>query len=192
MRQQTRAVVVAPLQIVDKHHQRMHVGDPPEHLAEGGEGPRAQLPGIVGGCAASPLSPQDVDPLKHRKQPRQRFEIARQDPDRLHVGQIAQKARQRIDDVVKRFERDRLPLIAASREHHRAIPLRHICDEVPHQGSLSDSGGTFHQRDHWLVLFGGGECVIQGRKLPFAPDKAAGLTGDFWDCDPGLATQARQ
>ena len=78
LRQQRRAIGVAPLKVIDRHHERPAVADAGQQLAQGMEGPPAQLLGVgdLGGEARGHR--HGLGTAEDREDPRQRSDVAGQ------------------------------------------------------------------------------------------------------------------
>ncbi len=139
--QQGGTVRITPLQVVNVQDERLHGGEAAEQVAQGGEGPAAQLVRVghagrltvrgVGDCRDAP---------QHREQSHQRRRVERQQVGGLVPAQPRQMAAQRVDEAVQRLVRHRLLLVAAPRQHQRRAGVRQPVEEVLHEKGLAGAG----------------------------------------------------
>ena len=168
--EQPRAVLVAPLEIVDEDDDARAVGDASEELLKREK--CAPLPLVGVGCQSSASRCRDrFDPSEHREHARQRVDVSRQERRHLARREPAQMPAQRIHDGVHGFERQELALVAASAQHEPAVPVKSRIEEPLHESRLAHPRKPLHEDDHGPAVADSSERLAEQGERLLAPDE---------------------
>ena len=176
LRKQSRAIGIAPLEVVDGQHQRASVAQPRQQFAQGDEGPPSQL-SRVGDLDRTPRQRRHgLDPVQHRENLRERPDVAREYSLHCCGGQSPQMPAQGVDQAVQGLVGNRLLLVASPRQHHGRLTPDETRQEVLDQDSLSRPRAAVDVDGGRLPAAHRLERVIQDLEMPLPADERSSLT----------------
>ncbi len=169
LHQQRDAVDVAPLCVVDEHHQRLALRERGEQIAEGDERAPAYSLRIVAGLVPAPADARD--PLQDGKHTSQGRHVDRQRERFALFLEEHQMAAERIDGAVDRLVRDRLTLVSPPAENERFPALREAVEEVLHDRGFAHPRHTGEAHGHLHARSSAVEGLAERAELLLAPDE---------------------
>jgi hypothetical protein len=114
--EQSQAVPVGPLQIVEEEHQPNALGKRSQEALELGKRALAQLQWIF--HLAHRLRRDRANAVQHRKDAREMADVAARECHRARIVETGKIGGERIDDCIECFEGNRLLLVATAGKHH--------------------------------------------------------------------------
>ena len=168
--QHRRAVLIAPVEIVDREHDVTALAEPRDELAKRGDACATGLARIGHTRAGAGRIGDRRHTLKHRKHAGQRCRLNRNERRDIRGRECEQIVGQRVDERIERLERHRFLLVAASRQHRDVAVGAKAGEEPCEEKALAGARWTLDVRGDRGAGLHGGKRVGQLCELPFASD----------------------
>ena len=168
--EESRAVQVSPLKVVDEEDDFVLFRQPREQLPQSGERAPAQLLGVRDLENASPGACHGLDAAEHGKELRERENVSREDLLGFGRRKLLQVLAEGVDQAVEGLVGDGLALVAASRQHDGAGPTRAL-QETARKGGLAGAGRAVQADDRGGARAGGIERGPQRGQMLAASDE---------------------
>ena len=179
--EQDRAVDVAPLKVVDGQDQGPLLAQPPRAARAGAAKARRLQLLLVGHFRRlAARQRHGLDALQHRKDPRQKGHVRRQQARRVAGRQPLEMTRQGVDQAVERLVRHRFSFVTAPREHDGVVFLDQLVEERSNQRGLAGARAAEHKDRLGRAAAQRGKQPVQHLAMPRPPDqgKRAAELGD--------------